>query len=521
MTRVPTKPARPEPASTSARGRHAMVSTSHPAATDAGLAALRAGGCAVDAYIAAAAVQTVVEPTATSLAGGFFTHVYEPPGTGESLIVAGVSRLPAAEDGKVDEAGRWSGRTVCVPGWVAGAHAAWRKWGKLEWSELLEQALVAAREGFVVDQMLWGTLFAARTVPGRYAAGRDLWFPGGTMICAGELLRQPALADTIEQVAEQGPVYFYEGEFARRYVDTARAAGGRITRDDMAGAQDAVMHVIFPDVPVVSGYELQTTGPMLALMLNLVAVGGLGKRGRPTEDPETLYLLLRIVEESWHYGLSVGDFHRMPPPDEIAAAFTIDAAEKIWPQVETGRPRPFDSMNLGTNAIVAVDESGMVAHGTHSHSSTPFGVGLFVDGVSVPRPMVPFTDPVIPIPLGWGSSVLALRDGRPILAAGSPAISGLQNLFQNAANVLEWGIDLADSVQQPLFGASRYPSRRPMVEATMGEDVIAEVERRGLALMPVSPWETDMGSCQAISVAADGTIHGVADPRRLGRAAGY
>ncbi|MEV0389350.1 gamma-glutamyltransferase, partial [Nonomuraea sp. NPDC050643] len=130
MTPVPARPSRPNPAHVAAQGRNGMISTSHPAATQAGLAALRRGGSAVDAYLAAAAVQTVVEPTMTTLAGGLVVTVYD-PATGRSRAMAGVGVQPAAEDGDLDEAARRSGRTVVTPGWVRGAHAAWQEWGRL------------------------------------------------------------------------------------------------------------------------------------------------------------------------------------------------------------------------------------------------------------------------------------------------------------------------------------------------------------------------------------------------------
>lgn len=85
-----------------------MISTSHPLATQSGLDALHRGGTAVDAYLAAAA----------------------------------------------------------VPGWVSGAHTAWQRWGRLAWADAFSDALVYAREGFVVDQQLWGTMFVYRAVQG-------------------------------------------------------------------------------------------------------------------------------------------------------------------------------------------------------------------------------------------------------------------------------------------------------------------------------------------------------------------
>jgi gamma-glutamyltranspeptidase/glutathione hydrolase len=499
-----------------------MVSTSHPVATEAGLAALRRGGSAVDAYLAAAAVQTVVEPTMTSLAGSLAVTVYE-PALGESRIVAGVAGLPAAEDGVLDEDEYWSGRTAVAPGWVSGAHAAWQKWGKLGWSELFTDALAAAREGFVVDQLLWGTMWEHRTVPGRFPAGREVWCPDGRLVCVGDSLRQPGLARTIEQLAELGPDYFYEGEFAQHYVETARAAGGRITVDDMAATGQAALEATLPRLRVAGGYELHTNGFMYALALSLASIGGLGKRGRPPEDAGSLFLMMRIVEEVWHHCLALADGGSLGLEglDEAAETVSPEQAEKLWPQVESGPPRPFASMNMNTNAIVAIDSAGMIAHGTHSTSGTPFGTGLMVDGVVVARPLYFFARPRVTMPLGWGTSLLALRDGRPVFVAGSPSISAVQNVLQNAVNVLEWGMTPGESVQQPMFGASLYPSTRPMVETSMGDAVIDDVERRGIRVTRVSPWEQEMGSCHAVHLAADGTLHGAADPRRLGRAAGY
>ncbi|MEV0391473.1 gamma-glutamyltransferase, partial [Nonomuraea sp. NPDC050643] len=130
MTKVPSRPSRPDPRHIAASSRRGMISTSHPAATRAGVAALEAGGSAVDAYLAAAAVQTVVEPTMTTLAGTMLISVYD-PATGRSRFLSHLGTRPAAEDGDLDEAARRSGRTVVTPGWVRGAHAAWQEWGRL------------------------------------------------------------------------------------------------------------------------------------------------------------------------------------------------------------------------------------------------------------------------------------------------------------------------------------------------------------------------------------------------------
>lgn len=279
------RPSKPVPSYVSATGRKAMISTSHPVATEAGLTALRSGGSAVDAYLAAAAVQTVIEPTMTSLGGGLVMSVFD-PADGKSRIMAGTCVLPAAEKGELlDDDAYWSGRTITAPGWVCAAHAAWRKWGRLKWNDLWSEALVCARDGFVVDQLLWGTIWEYRNVPGMHAEGRNVWYPEGRLASVGDTVRQPALARTIEQLAEHGPDFFYQGGFARNYVKAAREIGGRITLDDMARTQQAFIERELPVLRLANGGELHTSGLMYALALNLAGVGELGKGGRPSEDP--------------------------------------------------------------------------------------------------------------------------------------------------------------------------------------------------------------------------------------------
>jgi gamma-glutamyltranspeptidase/glutathione hydrolase len=505
----------------SAHAQRTMISSSHPLATEAGLGVLRRGGSAVDAYIATGLVQCVVEPVMTRLAGGFSINVFEPD-RGSSRLVKGLAALPAAESGPFDEQARESGRTVVPPGWIAGAHAAWTTWGRVAWAELFEAAISCARDGFVVDQQLWGHMFESRMRAGRFAAGRSVWFPNGTLVGVGEVLVQRELANTLEQLAEQGPSYFFEGEFAKRYVETAREHGGRITLDDMAACLEAASVVIdVPTLPLTDGFELQTTALLYALGLNLAAAGELESRAHPSEDPESLYLLMRLVEEAWGRGLELaGDPLNPDFASEVLGAVTPEAAAPLWTSVVAGDPKPFDSFHLDTNAIVVTDEAGLVAHGTHATSSTPVGVGLMVDGVVVPRPLYYVAESFGGLPAGWGTSLLLLKEGRPQFVVGSPSTSAYQNVLQNTLNVMTWGLEPGESVMRPLFGAPLYPSRRAMVEATVGDAHLELLARRGLDVMPVPPWEPEMGSCHAIRFESDGSLRGCAAPRRFGRVAG-
>ena len=220
---------------------------------------------------------------------------------------------------------------------------------------------------------------------------------------------------------------------------------------------------------------------------------------------------MRIVEEVWHAGFRY--------PAATHDKLTSQAfAEDLWRTIEHGPSRPYVPITAGTNAIVTADERGMIACGAHSSGSTPFGTGLMVDGVTIPRPTTWYAVPA-PMPPGISGAHMVLRDGKPVLATASPSVSFFPNILQNTVNVLEFGMDVGSSVRQPRFAAPHYPSTRPMVEAGFSDKVLRGLAARGMAFQRVSPYDPEAGSCHAVHVTPNG-LAGAADPRRLGRAQG-
>lgn len=187
--------------------------------------------------------------------------------------------------------------------------------------------------------------------------------------------------------------------------------------------------------------------------------------------------------------------------------------------IEGGPPRPYKGISAGTCAITVVDEDGNVACGTHSSSSSPYGTGIVVDGVVINRVIY---HRKATLPAGVTTSFMLFKGGKPAWIVGSPSRSFFSTVLQNTVNVIEFGMDPWESVNQPLFGAPgpEYPGEE--IETYFPETHLAALEGRGMEIMPVGPWEIHMGSCQAILIDREaGRIHGVADPRRLGMAKGY
>jgi len=259
-----------------AESSKAMVSTSHPYATEAALDMLRRGGSAADAYVAAAAVQVVVEPPMTTFGGGLGMTFFE-KATGNCRSTGGLFQTPAAEDGDWDKAGADTLRTACVPGWLVGAKIAIENYGRLPWADHFEHALMYAEDGYELDATLWGWVYEYHMKLARYPEGQQIWYPDGHLVNPGERFKQPQLADTIRRIqADPKLEWFYKGEFAEKYVSTVQADGGRLTMEDMARGPDAGIAIDVPTIGTYRGYDLRAPGAFIvALALNAVEHGDL------------------------------------------------------------------------------------------------------------------------------------------------------------------------------------------------------------------------------------------------------
>jgi gamma-glutamyltranspeptidase len=265
----------------------------------------------------------------------------------------------------------------------------------------------------------------------------------------------------------------------------------------------------------VASYRGYEVGPpslaMFGLGFNLLEVGDLRARGRPTESADALYYLMRIMQEMWH----TGHLYR---PETHDLFVSKEYARQIWRVIETGPPRPFEGFAEGTCGLTVVDAEGNVAGGTHSSSSTAYGVGLFVDGVVLNRVVYLRK---YKVPRGISTNVWLFKDGKPALTLATPSRAFTENLLQNVANVVEYGMDLGTSVTQPRFGHPDPQFGATQIEGSFPAELVRKLRKRGMSLIEVSPLNVYMGSCHAVQLdPAGGEIVGVADPRRRGMAKG-
>ena len=280
------------------RARTGMVVSQSDIASQVGWQVIKSGGNAIDAAVATAFALAVTHPTAGNIGGGGFLVYRESSGAATSYdfrerAPAGATPEMWLKDGKYDfDLHHNSHRSVGVPGTVAGLHMAWKEKGSKPWKDLVMPAVMLARDGFEISHGLARSLSGMLDEFKRYPASLAQFSKNGQPYQAGELLKQPDLARTLQRIADQGPAGFYEGETAELLEKEMKANGGLITRADLKAYQarkrDVVRgtyrgHEIIGMAPpssggigvitmlnILEGYDLKANGYGSARNLHLI-----------------------------------------------------------------------------------------------------------------------------------------------------------------------------------------------------------------------------------------------------------
>ena len=264
----------PYPSSRSPVCASNVVATSQPLATEAGLDAMRRGGNAVDAALAAAITLTVVEPNNNGLGSDAFAILWD----GEALVGLNASgRAPALMTRErysgCDEMPTLGWDSVTVPGAVSAWAALSERYGQLSFADLFEAAIGYAMNGFQVGPKSAYYWKMAEATLGRFPGFAEHFLPAPG---PGERFRRPDLGRSLERIAASRGADFYEGELAAAMVAAAVEAGGPLRAGDLAGHQPDWVQPIGQDYGPVTLHEIPPNGQGLAaqIALALLAEGG-------------------------------------------------------------------------------------------------------------------------------------------------------------------------------------------------------------------------------------------------------
>jgi len=517
-----------------ASGKEGVAVCTHPLATSAAIDMLKAGGTAADAACAAAITQCVVEPHMTTLSGVFSMLYYE-AATGKVTYTNGTMNAPKSHpaiNGDVQNVGQLLGSGsrnggLCpVPGYWGGFESAHQRYGKLDIKTVMAPAIHYARNGFEIHPFLWGEMFVEHAGLGVHPEAREMYFDNGRLLNPGETLLQSRHADTLERLAEEGSDYFYRGEWAQKYAKAVQAAGGYVTEEDMASYtpmfQDAVTGT-YRDFDMACAPAPDFGGQCLIEMMNMIELMDLQKMGPAFESPETTLKFMQIIGDV--YADAVGERWQREIID-VEKAISKDYAAERFAKLG-GRPRsPYEGIAVpppGSNHLTVTDKEGNVATVLHSVMSLPYTTKIFVDGIYACAGLVHFASGRPDLETMRVQSRICpnmfLKDGKPVLASGSPSVSLTENIVQNSTAILDFGLDIETSVHKPRYGGALLSNLQSLtVEQGMAPGTAEYARKSGAVIEEVSPWFWASGSFDGVAIAADGTASACGDPRRTAAA---
>ena len=253
--------------------RQGMAATSHPAATLTAVEILKAGGHAIDAAVAACAVQCVVEAGSTGIGGDCFAMLSVQGSTdiraynGSGRAPGGVS-LAALRAAGVSRIERHSPLAVTVPGAVEAWCRLVADHGRMPMAQILEPAIAMARQGYAITPRVAFDLAEEQALLQRDPTARATFLVDGRAPGVGEIQTQPLLADTLEAIGREGARAFYEGPVAQDMVGHLRALGGVHTLADFAGTAGEYVTPISRPYRGRTVYECPPNGQgVIALMI--------------------------------------------------------------------------------------------------------------------------------------------------------------------------------------------------------------------------------------------------------------
>lgn len=525
-------------------GRNGMVVSAHPLASEVGLQVLQAGGNAFDAGISVEFALAVVLPIAGNLGGGGFALLHTAAGEVKSLDYR--EQAPAAIDARlyVDSNGQAIGKNSVegplaagIPGTVAGMYELHQQHGQLPWSRLVQPAIDLARNGWVLT---------AKEAEQLQKYGEDLrrlnekdcYLCAKTSFQPGDTLFNEALAQTLERIRDAGADGFYKGATAAQLTAFMEAKGGIMSSSDLANYK-AIWRS--PLKGRYKTYDVYSMGPPSSggvLLLQMLAMLEM----QPVQDwglmhsryiHHTAEAARRAYADRAVY-LGDPDFVQVPLAALLDSNYLKQRASSILPkqassssQVSAGLTAPLESDET-THYIVADGKGNIFTattslNGAYGSKSIATGLGFLLNNTIDDFSLAPG------LPNSYGlvgsaanavapgkrmlssmTPTLVLKDGKPVLAIGSPGGSTIPTtVLQVFLNQIEFGLSAQAAVDFPRFHHQWLPDYIRFESGRLDKKTRRQLQQWGHTLQESAPY----GRAETIRFHPDGSLEGGADGR--------
>lgn len=549
------------------RAQRHMVATANPYASRAALEVLRSGGSAIDAAIAAQMVLTLTEPQSSGIGGGAFLLYFD---ARQRQVQAwdGRETAPAAVDEGwfLDATGAplrfvdamVGGRSVGVPGVLRMLEAAHQQHGRLPWARLFDSALALAREGFEVSPRLHHLLRIDPYLRKDPVAAAYFYTPQGEPWPIGHRLRNPALADTLDQIARRGSLALHSGPIARDLVDAVRqhpTRPGKLSEHDLAFYQPRLRAALCAPMRLagtalrVCGMPPPSSGGVAVLqILRLMQAAGSPTLADSTQTEASRMMQthgMHVLAEASRLAFADRDRYLADPdqvdipvgltdPDYLVARATLIGERSMktalpgQPPGRTSAYGPSDSLErAATTHLSIVDAQGHAVAMTSSIENA-FGARLMVRGFLLNNQLTDFSfspqrdgqavanrvQPGKRPRSSMAPTIVLSDDGQLRMTLGSPGGSQIIGYVARTLWLtLHDGVGLQRAISLPNFGSRNGPTELeagPWLDAQEAALLARGHEVRRMEM--TSGLQGIVRQCEARRC----TLEGGADPRREG-----
>lgn len=529
--------------------KHGAIATANPLASEIGAMALKRGGNAVDAAVAAQFALAVVYPAAGNIGGGGFMVIRLNDGRNTAIDFREEAPGKATRDMYLDKNGnadpqlsRNGDLSAGVPGTVAGIFLAHKEYGRLPMKELIQPAIDLAEKGYAITATEARWLNGSQSNFKKYNTVMPVFVnPGGWH--AGDTLIQKDLAHTLELIRDKGEAGFYEGETAQKIIAEMQRGNGIITLQDLKNYRAKERK---PAAFDYRGYTVETMplpssgGVVLQQMLGILQNYPVDQYG--FESVKSVQLMTEIERRAYadraQY-LGDQDFVKVPVNELVSQRYLRQRMANFDPDHAT----PSDSISAGilppeseeTTHLSIVDDSGNAVSVTYTLNNL-YGSQVVVGhaGFFLNDEMDDFSaKPGAPNMFGLlgteansiapGKRMLSsmtptivLKDNKPYLVLGTPGgATIISSVFQTIVDILDFKMDINDAVNKPKFHEQWKPDV-VYVEEGFPDSVKLAMKKMGYTFQE----RGSIGRTEVIKITKD-SIEAVADGRGDDSAAGY
>ena len=527
------------------QSKRGIVVAANPIASRVGLSVLKKGGNAIDAAVATAQALGVANLAFSGIGGGGFALIWLAKEQ-KPVFIDYRERAPisASENMfQVNSSGKVVGnqnaegyRAVAVPGTLTGHALMLERLGSMKLKELIQPAIDCARRGFQVRRTLAYVWKQKSTISKlkRSKASSSIYLRKSRPYRQGEKISLPDLKKSLEKIAANGYMEFYDGSIAAKICDDMKANNGLVTRADFQRYTPTLRNPLrgsYKGFDIISAPP-PSVGPTIILqVLNMLETYSLKSYGH--NSAQTLHLLAEVLargNENCRTRVCDPDFAAVPMDLLVSKDFAREASKNMNPNAASFPSNPLPSMPASnTTHFVTADSEGNVVSMTESIECY-FGSGVTVPGTGIilndtmhdfdPQPKMANSVGPWKIPMSSMCPTIVLKDGRPILAlgsAGGPRI--VTSTLQALLNVTEFEMGVKEAVAAPRM---HLDGDCIQLENSIPSAAVKELRKMGHKIQVKKPKDKSdpglyFGGVHAAEFTEEG-MRGGADPRRDGLA---